>query len=384
MMGFATPPRLCWGPGALELLGSLGARRAVLVVDPVVARTVRFRRIAEELENGGAAVSQFPVAAIEPTLAGVEAAAAAVRAGAPDWIVAVGGGSTIDTARAAWVAYERPDFPLAEPTPATDLALRARARFAALPTTSGSGAEASWQVQYRAPDGRLLEISSRELVADWALLDPHLAETMPPDLTAASGADAIAHALEAYLSAWSNPFTDALARDALGRAARELPRSYRHGADPELRLAMQFAATHAGIAAANSQLGLAHALAHAVGGEVPLPHGRLIAAVLPSVTEYNFPAVRDRLDGLPAPLGTGAAQHRQALADRLRDLWQSLGLPRSLAEVGVPPATLEAARERILARTAASSAWVGNPRVPSPAELGAVFDAAVGGRAVEV
>ncbi|HZY69450.1 MAG TPA: iron-containing alcohol dehydrogenase [Thermoplasmata archaeon] len=383
-MGFATLPRLCWGPGALEILGSLGARRVFLVVDPAVARSLRLRRIVEEFEKGGAAVTQHLVARIEPTLESVDAAAASARSAGPDWVVAVGGGSTIDTAKAAWVGYERPEFPFAEPIPTAELGLRARARFAALPTTSGSGAEASWLAQYRGADGALVEISSRDLVADWVLLDPQLAELMPPDVTAATGADAIAHAFEAYFSPWANPFTDALARDAIARAARDLPRVYRHGSDPELRLSMQFAATHAGVAAANSQLGLAHALAHAVGGEVPLPHGRLVAAVLPSVIEYNFPSVRDRLDGLPGPLGAGAAQHRSTLPERLRDLWQSLGLPRSLAEVGVPPTTLEGARDTILARAASSSSWVGNPRVPSPTELRAVFDAAVGGRAVDV
>jgi alcohol dehydrogenase class IV len=379
-MGFVTTPRLSWGPGAVELLNGLGARRAFVVVDPNLARSNRQRRLVEQLEGGGATVESFTETEIEPTLASVAHAAASASAFGPDWFVALGGGSTIDTAKAAWVAYEKPGFPLADPPLLLELGLRAKARFVAVPTTSGSGSESSWLAQYRKEDGRLVELASRDLVPDWALLDAGFPATMPRELTATTGADAIAHALEAYVSPWANPFSDALARDALDRLARELPTVYRHAEDLEARLSVHFAAAHAGMAASNAQAGLAHALAHAVGGVIRVPHARLVAALLPAVIEFNFPAIRERLGQLGGPLGTGAAHGRTTLSDRLRELWVTLGLPRTLTEAGVPTDLLTEQRDRIVRDALAAPGAVANPRVASVEETRELLLAAAGER----
>jgi alcohol dehydrogenase class IV len=380
MMGFVTTPRLSWGPGAIELLSGLGARRAFVVVDPTLARSHRERRLVEQLEGGGAVVSTFAGTVVEPTVDSITPAAAAMSAFGPDWIVALGGGSTIDTAKAAWVAYEKPGFPLADPPPLLELGLRAKARLVAVPTTSGSGSEASWLTQFRRENGPLVELASRDLVPDWALLDAGFPATMPRELTAMTGADAIAHALEAYVSPWANPFSDALARDALDRLVRDLPLAYRHGDDLEARLSVHFAAAHAGMAASNAQAGLAHAFAHAVGGVVRIPHARLVAALLPRGVEFNFPAIRERLGQLGGPLGVGAAHGRTALADRLRDLWGSLGLPRSLPEAGVPAYLLTEQRDRIVGEALAAPGAIANPRVASRDEARELLLAAAGER----
>jgi alcohol dehydrogenase class IV len=368
-MGFVTTPRLSWGPGAIELLNGLGVRRAFVVVDPNLAKTNRQRRLVEELEGGDATVGLFTEIAIEPTVASVASAVTAVQSFGPDWIVALGGGSTIDTAKAAWVGYEQPGFPFDNPPPLLELGLRRKTRFIAVPTTSGSGSEGSWLTQYRRASGQLVELASRDLVPDWALLDAGFPATMSRELTATTGADAIAHALEAFVSPWANPFSDALARDALERLARDLPVACRHGDDLDLRLSVHFAAAHAGMAASNAQAGLAHAIAHAVGAVVPLPHGRLVAAVLPGVVEFNFPATRDRLGQLGGSLGVGAAHGRTTLADKLRELWAAMGLPRTLAEAGVPADVLTEQRDRIVAETLAGPGAVANPRVASVEEI---------------
>ncbi|MCI4350702.1 MAG: iron-containing alcohol dehydrogenase [Thermoplasmata archaeon] len=368
-MGFATTPRLSWGPGAIELLNGLGVRRAFVVVDPNLAPANRQRRLVEELEGGGASVTSFADVAIEPTVASVARAVTAAEAFGPDWIIALGGGSTIDTAKAAWLGFEKPGFPFDDPPPLLELGLRAKARFVAVPTTSGSGSEGSWLTQYRRANGQFVEIASRDLVPDWALLDAGFPASMPRELTATTGADALAHALEAFVSPWANPFSDALARDALERLARDLPTVYRHGDDLDARLSVHFASAHAGLAVSNAQAGLAHALAHAVGAVVPLPHGRLVAALLPDVVEFNFPATRDRLGQLGGTLGIGAAHGRTTLADKLRELWTTIGLPRTLAEAGVPTELLAEHRDRIVAEALVAPGAIANPRVASVEEI---------------
>jgi alcohol dehydrogenase class IV len=383
MSGFFTAPQVAWGPGAIEQLSGLGARRALLVVDPSIARHGAPRRIVEELEKSDTAVEETAEVTIEPTLASVERLREVARAHRPDWIVAVGGGSTIDTAKGLWVRHARPDVPLEAVTPLAELGVRSVARFVAIPSTSGSGSEASWSAHLRRDDGRLLELGCRELMPDWALLDAGLADTLPPTVRAETAGDLLAHALESIASEWTNAFSDALARHAIGVVVAAMPRLVRSPPDPEGREAVHAAATLAGLAAANSQLGAAHALAHALAGVGGVPHARLAATLLPYVVEYNYPAARDRYMALAPVVGAAAVQNRSALTERLRSLWDAVGLPKTLPGAGVAAEVLRSDRAAIIERTRASPSLVGNPRLPSAEELGRLLDAATDGRPVD-
>lgn len=382
MSGFFTAPQVGWGPGAVEQLSGLGARRALVVVDPALARRDLHRRVVEELAKSDTVVELCTDVTVEPTLASTDPATERARRHRPDWIVAVGGGSTIDTAKAAWIRYARPEISLDSVTPLVDLALRSSARFVAIPTTSGSGSEATWVAHLRDDAGRLLEVGTREVMPDWALLDASLALTVPPQLTAECGADLIAHALEAIASEWSNPFSDAQAREALLLALPALPKAVRAGDDLEAREALHYAATLSGLATANAQSGVAHALAHALGGVFHLPHARLVAALLPYAIEFNYPAAREKFLALAPVIGAAAVQNRSALTERLRAVWGTVGLPLTLERAGLPPGELEARRAEVVERTRASPALVANPRVPSPEELGRLLEVAEHGGAV--
>jgi alcohol dehydrogenase class IV len=379
MMGFFTAPRFCFGTAALEQLSGLGMTRVILVVDHAIAPTTQFTRIREEVAKTDARVETVSGIRVEPTLESVEHLAQAVRAFGPDGIVAVGGGSTIDTAKGAWVRYERPDLSLEELTPLTELKLRTKARFVAMPTTAGSGSEATGIAYFHRPDRGLLEVGSREMEPDWALLDPHLLSTLPPAVLATTGMDALAHALEAIASEWATPFTDALARDAVGVLARDLPRVVKHPGDIDFLGAVQAAAAMAGLAVANAQLGATHALAHALSAMFETPHAATVAVLLPYVVEFNFPAARDRYQTLHGALGPTAVQNKGSLGARLHLLGEQLGLPRSLTQVGIPVDRLRAQRARVIELASASPSLVGNPRMPSQEELGALLDAAAAG-----
>ncbi|HXQ93807.1 MAG TPA: iron-containing alcohol dehydrogenase [Thermoplasmata archaeon] len=382
MNGIFTSPQIAWGPGAIEQLADLGARRAFLVVDAKLASSVRVQRVSEELAKGGAGVRTVAEVTGEPTFDSVDRLVPVVTEARPDWIVAIGGGSTIDTAKALWIRYAQPALALSTVTPLTELRLRASARFAALPTTCGSGSEVTWVAHLNGPDSRFVEVASRELAPDWALLDPTFLATLSPEIRASTGADAVAHALEAVASNWANPFSDALAHRALAAAMPALARVRNHPEDDELAGTLQIAACQAGLAVANSQVGVGHALAHALGAEFRRPHGLLVAALLPYVTEFNYPSARDAYAVLAPVFGSGAGHLRTALSDRLRSVWASAGLPKTLVEAGIPADRLAGARESIAQRASASPGAVSNPRVPTPEELGRLLDAAATGAAV--
>ncbi|HEY6237789.1 MAG TPA: iron-containing alcohol dehydrogenase, partial [Thermoplasmata archaeon] len=265
-MGYFTSPKIAFGPSAIEQLASLGARRALVLVDPALARATRPVRAEEELRKAGAAVERVDAGTADATTASVDALLAGATSFAPDWIVAIGGGRTIDTAKGLWVRYRRPELPLSAVSPLAELDLRARARFAALPTTCGSGSEATWVAYLRGDDGVGLEVASRELAPDWAIVDPTFLETLSTPRAAEAAAGAIGHAFDAFVSAWSNPFSDALALQAISTALPALGRLVRHR-DAEVDAALHLSATQAGLAAANAQLGLTHALATTLANE---------------------------------------------------------------------------------------------------------------------
>ncbi|MCI4348819.1 MAG: iron-containing alcohol dehydrogenase [Thermoplasmata archaeon] len=368
MTAYFVAPRVASGPGAIEQLSALGAHRAALVVDAGIAADGRDRRLSEELAKAEAVTETFAVSGRTPTVAEVDALGRKVAAFGPDWIIALGGGGTIDAAKAAWIRYAQRELELESITPLVELRLRSVASFVAVPTTSGSGSDAAWTAILRSSDGAPIEVASRELVPDWSLLDPSFPATMPPLVTVDTAAEAVGNALEAVGSEWSNPWSDALARDALATFAITLPTLHKHPEDLAAREAIHHAATMAGLAASNAQRGAAHALALALGPEVALSHGRLLGVLLPYVAEFNYPSAREKYETLSRVLAPGAGRDRSAIAEKLRALWLPWGMPTTLAEAGVPGDVLGPRRATVVARARASTATAGNPRVPSAAE----------------
>ncbi|MCI4367836.1 MAG: iron-containing alcohol dehydrogenase [Thermoplasmata archaeon] len=384
MMGFFTAPRVAFGPGATGQLTGLGIQRALVVADPAIVSGDPLHRVLEELGKVDATIEVFEAVLRGAPLSSVEAGVVRARSFRPDTIIAVGGGSAIDTAKGVWVGFASPETPLGEITPLLELDLRRTTRMIAVPTTGGSGAEATWTVRFRSDDGTAgVEMSSRELVADWALLDPSFTLSLPPKATAEAGAELIGLALEALASEWANPFSDALARSAIAASLPALPRAVRHPDNVDARSTLLHSATMAGMAAANSQVGVAQALAQSLGDVFPIPYGRLVAALLPYVLEFNHPVARERYSTLGPSLGSAATQHRTSLSERVRAAWEPSGLPRTLAAAGIPAEELRAKLPVVVDRAARTPAALGNPRVPSREELTRLVTAALEGSAVD-
>jgi len=378
MTGFFTAPRIAWGPGAIEQLSGLGSRRALVVMDPLVARDPAPRRVVEELAKSDAVVEIVSDLEHPDRIDTVDRLAERVRKQGVDWLVAVGGGRTIDGVKAARIRAERPDVPLTALTSVLELPETPHVRLAAVPTTSGSGSEASGSVDLWNVDGTPVEIAHRALTPEWAFVDPVFAASLSPELVLEGAWETAAQALEAYLSAWANPFSDALAVDAFASVLERLPHALRWSDDPDARAALHFAATAAGLAASNAQRGLTHALARALVGPTGLSYGRLLGVILPHVLEFDRPSARDRIEALTRAVARGENESRVPLTTRLARISETFRFPATLAVAGVDLSRVEGLRSEIVAHTLRSPGALANPRVPSTADLEPLLDQVLG------
>ena len=303
------------GPGAVEELKSFPIKRLLVVTDPYFEKKGTAARIAAF----GAESQIFSGVQPDPTVEQVAVGTAAVKSFQPDYVAALGGGSTLDCAKAmAWFSGVKP-------------------KLIAIPTTSGSGSEVTNFAVVTHHDVKHPLIDDT-LLPSVAILDSDLLEELPQRLIADTGFDVLCHALEAYTAKNAGAVTDALARDAFCTAFANLPASY--NGKLEVRSTIHTAATMAGMAFSQAGLGLCHALSHALGGMFHLPHGRLNAILLPAVVELNAQACGPKLAKLSRSAGLGGAADTVAvrnLKNGLIRLRKELELPSTLAQAGVQP-----------------------------------------------
>ena len=384
---FRAPMATFFNAGALGALREAGAARALVVTDaPTEARGV-----PDEIRRLLAPATVHVHADVDP-----EPGEAQIREGAErliardaDLIVAVGGGSVLDAAKAMRLFAEHPEATMRElALPFLDPRKRVarfpegphRARLIAVPTTAGTGSEVS-PAAVLTVDGVKRTLVDYSLVPDQAIVEPRLTLTMPPVLTADTGIDALTHALEAYVSIFASPFSDALCLQAARMILGALPDAVADGGDLGRRTEMANGATVAGLALANAFVGVNHALAHAVGARFGLAHGRANALFLPHVLRYNA-SVPSKF--MPAP-GYGAyvapAKYAQmagvlglgttggALFDAVDELLDELAMPRTAAAAGIDPAAYRAAIPELAMAAFGDLSLRTNPRMPLVSEL---------------
>jgi len=386
-MWYFVSPQIVFGEGALEALGELGGRRALIVTDTTLVRLGVAERVRKLLERAGLEVQLFDQVEPDPSLQTVRRGAQMAQEYGPDWIVGLGGGSALDAAKAIWILYERPDLEPAAINPFIRLGLRQKARLVTIPTTSGTGAEVTWAIVLTdADEQRKLGLGNRENVADLAIVDPSLTLEMPPALTADTGMDALTHAIEGYTCAWHTDLTDGLCLNALRLIFTYLPRAVSDGTDLEAREHMHNAATCAGLGFGNAMASLAHAMGHALGALFHVPHGRAVGIFLPYTIEFAARTSPDRFAELAAFLGcspAGGEEGARALAGAVRDLGRRIAFPQSLAEAGLERAPYEAALERLVENAFNDTQIVTAVRSPSYEELRELFLYAYAGRPVD-
>lgn len=389
---FATAPLIVFGEGSSGRLGELAARfgrRAWLVTGAgALERSGVVARAIANLAAAGVAVSRQSVVA-EPDTAVVDRGAREAREAGCDLVIGLGGGSVLDAAKAVACLLgnggEALDYlevvgrgrPVAKPS----------APFVAVPTTAGTGSEVTRNaVIADAASGVKASIRHETLLPRVALLDPALTHSLPPDVTACAGLDAIVQLIEPYVSKRDHPMIDALALEGLRRAAPALPRAYADGEDAEARADLLLAAMWSGLALAHCGLGAAHALAGPLGGSFPVPHGVACAATIPYAMAANLRAAARGAAGAETirryadvARAMGAADHERdedaaaAGAEHVRELCALLNVPK-LSAYGV---TREAIPQ-LVARAKATSSMKANPAELSDADLAEILERAIG------
>lgn len=352
-----------------EELKALGIRRPLMVTDRGVVAAGLVQRI---LGNTGDTPPVFDETPPNPTEDAALRALALYRQTQSDGLVAIGGGSPIDLAKAVALLATH-DGPLAQYAAILGGVGRIKPTVApviALPTTAGTGSEVGRAALITLNDGRKLGLVSPYLIPVRAICDPLLTLGLPPGLTAATGMDALSHCVETFLSPRFNPVAEAIALDGAGRIIRNLAKAVVHGDDREARSEMMMGALQGGLCFQKG-LGAVHGLSHALGGLAApsLHHGTLNAVLMPAVMRYNAQDIGDKIDRLRLALGLGV---QDDVADFFADLNAKLGLPRGLQAMGVPASVIDdMARKAELDHSTAT-----NPRAIDAAGYRSIFQAA--------
>jgi len=299
---FATAGQIIFGAGTLPQIGPLAAAAGRKALVTTGSRGGDLDRLGSILADHGVRYEQYPVAG-EPTVAMVLDGIHMARAAGCDVVIGFGGGSALDTAKAVAALLTNPGDPLdyLEVVGRGQQIEERPAPFLAIPTTAGTGSEVTRNAVLAVPEQQVkVSLRSPMMLARVALVDPELTYSLPPDVTASTGMDALAQVIEPYVSRRANPMTDLYCREGILRAGRSLRRAYQDGSDQQAREDMAFASLMGGLALANAGLGAVHGFAGPIGGMYPAPHGAVCAALLPAVVKVNARALAEREPDHPA------------------------------------------------------------------------------------
>ncbi len=349
---FQNAVKLLCGELSLERIPSelehLGASRPLLLSDAVLARIGTLGLVSDAMKAEGCeAACVFTDIPVDSSLKTVNAIAALYRERGCDSLVAVGGGSVIDTAKGARLVLSQDTDDILSIAGVENLARGRHVPFIVAPTTAGTGSECTGVAVIRNDETQVkMEFLSPFVEPDVAVLDPRLTEGLPPKATASTGLDALCHAIESATCLQANPLSSAYATAAIQLIARNLVAATRSGRDREARFAMAVASTMAGVAFSNSMVGMVHAIGHALGGVCHVPHAIAMGILLPHVMRYNMERIADgyaallpALVGMEAALATPAEKRGEAALEAVEGLERTLagicGLPLRLSEVGV-------------------------------------------------
>ena len=388
MARFTLPRDLYHGKGSLEELKNLTGKKAIVVVGGGSMKRFGFLQKAEDyLKAAGMEVKLFEGVEPDPSVETVMKGAEVMREFQPDWIVAMGGGSPIDAAKAMWVFYEYPDTTFEEIiTPFSFPTLRTKAHFCAIPSTSGTATEVTaFSVITDYQKGIKYPLADFNITPDVAIVDPDLAETMPAKLTAHTGMDAMTHAIEAYVSTLHCDYTDPLALHAIEMIHNDLKKSY--DGDMEARDRMHNAQCLAGMAFSNALLGIVHSMAHKTGAAFSgghIIHGAANAMYLPKVIQFNAknPEAAERYAQIARFIGLEGACTNclvKALVKELREMNKALNISLAIKNYGqggvIADESIIDEKEFLeklpeVAKNAIADACTGsNPRIPTQEEM---------------
>ena len=399
MQWFKIPEKIYFEAGSIQYLEKMpDIERAFIVTDEGMMKLGYVDKILYHLRKRQQYVHSeiFSDVESDPSFDTIKKGVEAMKSFKPDVIIALGGGSPIDAAKGMWLFYENPDADV-EGLKLKFMDIRKRTykfpklgtkcKMVAIPTTSGTGSEVtSFAVITDKEKNKKYPLADYELTPDVAIIDPDLVMSLPKSVTADTGMDVLTHAIEAYVSNMASDYTDGLAEKAVELVMQYLEKAYDNGSDKTAREKMHNASTIAGMAFTNAFLGINHSLAHKIGAEFHLPHGRINAILLPYVIRYNaskptkfvsFPkyeyfiadqkyAMLAKKVGLPA---NTLEEGIESLIQKIKELNNHLNMPKSLQEAGIEEQEFLAKVDLLADRAFEDQCTTANPRVPLVSEL---------------
>ena len=412
MQWFKVPPKIYFENDSIQYLQKMeGIERAFIVTDPTmvklgnVDKVLYYLRKREKYCHSEIYSDIEPDPDVETIMRGVQA----MRQFQPDVIIALGGGSAMDAAKGMWLFYEHPEatfdglklkFMDIRKRAYKFPRLGAKAQMVCIPTTSGTGSEVtSFSVVTDKKNGNIkYPLADYALTPGVAIIDPQFVMSLPKSATADTGLDVLTHALEAYVSVMASDYTDGLALQAIGMVFEYLPRAYKNGAtDTVAREKMHNASCIAGMAFTNAFLGLNHSMAHKLGGDYHIPHGRANAILLPYVVEYNaqkptkfatFPKYEkfiadEKYARIAQYIGKGGKtvqESVQNLVQAIRDLEREVGAPASIQECGIDEKLFFDNLQRLSENAHEDQCTTANPRYPLISEIAELYTKAYYGK----
>ena len=329
---FEMPTRIEYGMGVVRTLprevADLGARKVLVVTDKGIVGAGLHRGVVASLDRAG--IESMVFDGVEPNTKdrNVEEGAAIAREFGADALVALGGGSPIDCAKAIAVLVSHGGDRIKKYEGKSNV-VKPVLPWIAVPTTAGTGSEVTFSSVITDTEARYkMTIKSPFMAAKVALVDPEMTFSMPAAVTASTGIDALTHAIEAYTVTCSEPISDALALHAIGLISQHLRQAVKDGRDPQARAGMMLGSLIAGIAFSHSDVGSVHCMAESLGGVYDLPHGLCNAILLPYVMEYNLDYCRERYAKVAEAMGAGPGAGAEAAVAAVRALCRDVGLPR--------------------------------------------------------
>ena len=399
MQWFKVPKKIYFEAGSIEYLQKMpDITKAFIVTDESMVKFGYVDKILEQLRKRRQYVHSEIFSAVEPdpSFDTIKNGVAAMNAFQPDVIIALGGGSAIDAAKGMWLFYEQPEADV-EGLKLKFMDIRKRtykfpklgqkAQMVAIPTTSGTGSEVtSFAVITDKKKNIKYPLADYELTPDVAIIDPNLVMTLPKRLTADTGMDVLTHAIESYVSVMASDYTDGLSEKAVELVFEYLPKAYENGDDRLAREKMHNASCIAGMSFTNAFLGLNHSIAHKLGGEFHIPHGRANAVVLPYVIAYNatkpskfvsFPKYEyfiadEKYAKLAKIIGLKAKDTKEgvnSLINAIKELMAKLEMPTSIKECGIDEKEFLAKVDELADRAFEDQCTTVNPRLPLVSEI---------------
>ncbi|MHA2472173.1 MAG: iron-containing alcohol dehydrogenase [Promethearchaeota archaeon] len=392
-------PNVIYGEDALNFIEKIKGTRCFIVTDKVIEKLGFLKILTDKLDKFNKNYTIFTEVVPDPHEEDVMKGKEECIKYGPDLIIALGGGSVMDSAKTIWAMYEYPEYTFDSIDPFNDKLydFANKAKLIAIPTTSGTGAEATWAVVIsRFQDGvwRKAGTTHTSLIPTYAIVDPIFPTRMPPELTVLTGFDALAHSIEAYISMWRNEFGNALGLKAIELIFKYLPIAYKEPENKEARDYMHQAATMSGLAFGNSQCHIGHAMGHSWSGIFHTPHGQSVGLFLRYVVEYclNAPGETNEsiqlYSDLAKKLGWAkwSDEDKQAaftVLEQIKKLQKEVDFVYKLKDLGISREDFDKNVDKMIGLCFQDPSSVMAPRTPSKDEFEKIYKYAYEGKDID-